>query len=97
MYAHPRKMFRSWSTSDEVSGFVAAVLQSVLVGQVGAAPCGFQGAVFSFYNCCPLNRKALLITDTELKLIAALAIIGLKNQCSTGKNTPAAIGIPSRL
>jgi hypothetical protein len=45
----------------------------------------------------PRNRNAFAITDTELKLIAALAIIGLNSHPKTGYSTPAAIGIPSAL
>ena len=37
------------------------------------------------------------ITETELKLIAALAIIGLSRIPSHGYSTPAAIGTPSEL
>ena len=35
--------------------------------------------------------------DTELKLIAAAAIIGLKSSPKNGYSTPAAIGTPSAL
>jgi hypothetical protein len=38
------------------------------------------------------NLRALLITETELKLIAAAAIIGLRRMSKDGHNTPAAIG-----
>jgi hypothetical protein len=44
-----------------------------------------------------LRRSALAMTDTELKVIAALAIIGLSNTPVTGYSTPAAIGTPSTL
>lgn len=44
-----------------------------------------------------LSRKALLITETELKLIAKAAIIGDNNQPVNGNNKPAAIGTPSML
>ena len=44
-----------------------------------------------------LNRSALLITETELNVIAALASIGLSNNPNTGYNTPAASGMPSTL
>ena len=30
------------------------------------------------------KRRAFVMTDTELKLIAALAIMGLSNQCHNG-------------
>lgn len=43
------------------------------------------------------KRSALVITETELKLIAAAAIIGLSNIPKNGYNTPAAIGIPTEL
>lgn len=36
------------------------------------------------HNPARLNRNAFAITDTELKLIAALAIIGLNNHPNTG-------------
>jgi hypothetical protein len=39
----------------------------------------------------------LLITETELKLMAAAAIIGLSNKPKTGNKTPAAIGTPMEL
>jgi hypothetical protein len=39
----------------------------------------------------------LAITDTELKLIAALAIIGLSSKPNTGYNRPAASGTPRAL
>lgn len=44
-----------------------------------------------------LKRKAFDITDTELKLIAAAAIIGLRRMPKNGKRTPAATGTPSAL
>jgi hypothetical protein len=37
------------------------------------------------------------MTDTELKVMAALAIMGLKSIPQTGYNTPAAIGTPITL
>jgi hypothetical protein len=37
------------------------------------------------------------MTDTELNVIAALAIIGDSSNPKTGKRTPAAIGTPTRL
>ena len=38
----------------------------------------------------PLSRNALTITDTELKLIAALAMMGLKRIPKNGYSTTAA-------
>ena len=43
------------------------------------------------------NRRALPMTDTELNVMAALAIIGLSSNPNTGYRTPAAIGTPSTL
>ncbi len=43
------------------------------------------------------KRKAFAITDTELNVMAALAIIGLNCQPTTVYNTPAATGTPSAL
>ena len=43
------------------------------------------------------RRKALPITDTELKLMARAAISGDSSQPVSGYSTPAAIGIPSAL
>jgi hypothetical protein len=49
------------------------------------------------YTSTRRNRSALPITETELKLMAAAAIIGLRSSPNTGYNTPAAIGTPSAL
>ena len=43
------------------------------------------------------SRNALATTDTELKLIANAASIGLSNHPVSGYSTPAAIGTPSAL
>src|SRR5262249_29763905 len=43
------------------------------------------------------RRKALPTTETELKLIAAAAIMGLSNRPKKGYRTPAAIGTPRML
>ena len=43
------------------------------------------------------SRKALLITETELKLMAAAAIMGDNNRPKTGYKSPAAIGTPIAL
>ena len=47
------------------------------------------------YSAARRSRSALPITDTELKVIAALAIIGLSSSPKNGYSTPAAIGTPS--
>ncbi len=43
------------------------------------------------------NLKALPITETELRLIAAAATIGLKRISRNGYNRPAAMGTPAEL
>jgi len=43
------------------------------------------------------KRKALLITETEIRLIARAAIIGDSVQPVNGNSTPAASGTPSEL
>ena len=44
-----------------------------------------------------LSRKALVITDAELRLIARAAIIGDSSQPVNGYRTPAANGMPRAL
>lgn len=51
----------------------------------------------SNYKFTLRSRNALPITDTELRLIAALAIIGESSQPKNGYKTPAATGMPSVL
>lgn len=43
------------------------------------------------------NRKALVITETELKLMAKAAIIGDNKMPKKGNSTPAATGTPKAL
>jgi hypothetical protein len=43
------------------------------------------------------SRNALVITETELKLMAAAAIMGDNKRPNTGYKTPAATGTPSKL
>ena len=43
------------------------------------------------------SRRALVMTETELKVMAALAIIGLRSRPKTGYSIPAARGTPSVL
>lgn len=49
------------------------------------------------YNETRRSLSALPITETELKLIAAAASIGLSNKPKNGYRIPAAIGTPSEL
>jgi hypothetical protein len=44
-----------------------------------------------------LRRRAFPITETELNVIAALAIIGLRSRPKNGYKTPAATGTPTVL
>lgn len=44
-----------------------------------------------------LKRSEFVITDTELKLIAAAAMMGESRMPKNGYRTPAAIGIPAAL
>jgi hypothetical protein len=50
-----------------------------------------------FYNRVLRKRRAFVITETELNVIAAPAIIGLRSHPQIGYKTPAAIGMPKRL
>jgi hypothetical protein len=49
------------------------------------------------YNLVARSLSALPITETELKLMAAAAIIGLRSSPKAGKRTPAASGMPTAL
>src|SRR5208282_4332096 len=70
-------------------------------GSLGMTP--FWSLFFSalpalmFYNFSPRNLNEFEITDTELKLIAAAARIGLSSSPKNGYSTPAATGTPSEL
>ncbi len=44
-----------------------------------------------------LSRKAFVMTETELRLIAAAAIMGLSSNPVNGYKAPAAIGTPRAL
>jgi hypothetical protein len=80
----------------EKSAIVVCLLQ---VGQILASIRHFPPMTVrkDFHSSTLRSRNALLITETELKLIAALARIGLSSSPNTGYNTPAAIGTPSAL
>lgn len=54
----------------------------------------FSGWIHSFTL---LKRRAFKMTDTELKLIAAPASMGLSSKTKKGYSTPAATGMPSTL
>src|SRR4029453_7248809 len=71
-------------------------LPALPVARVAVHACarGPQGRGYSFTL---RNRRAFAITETELKLIAAPAIIGLRSKPKNGYSRPAAIGTPSVL
>jgi hypothetical protein len=49
------------------------------------------------YRRAKRKRNEFVITDTELRLIAAAATMGLKRSPNAGYRTPAASGMPSTL
>lgn len=52
---------------------------------------------YNAYNDTRLNRNALAMTETELKLIANAAIIGDSKMPKNGYSMPAATGTPRAL
>lgn len=46
------------------------------------------------YSLMPRSLRAFPITETELKVMAALAMIGLRSRPNAGYRTPAATGTP---
>ena len=50
-----------------------------------------------FHNGAFLSLRALLMTDTELKLMAAAAIMGESSHPKAGYSRPAATGTPTEL
>ena len=61
-----------------------------LINALYSSMCGF-------HSFARFNLNAFTITDTELKLIAAAAMMGESSSPKNGYSTPAAIGIPSTL
>ena len=55
---------------------------------------GMGGVWAGCYIFAVRSRSAFVITETELKLIAAAAIIGFSREPESGKSTPAASGTP---
>jgi hypothetical protein len=53
--------------------------------------------LLSTHSRTRLSRRALLMTETELNVIAAAAIMGLSRIPKNGYRMPAAIGMPSEL
>src|SRR3569833_1631134 len=56
-----------------------------------------RSTLFTLYSLSSRSLNALPITDTELRLIAAAAMMGLRSTPNTGYSAPAAIGIPITL
>jgi len=54
-------------------------------------------SVNQLYSRTLRNRSAFPMTETELKLMAAAAIMGLKSRPKDGYRTPAAMGTPNAL
>ena len=50
-----------------------------------------------YYSAVRRSRSALVMTDTELNVMAAAAIIGLSRMPKNGYRRPAAIGTPITL
>ena len=67
----------------------------------GKEPCDMLSRViwydFRVHNLTLRSRSALAMTDTELKLIAAAAIMGLNSRPKNGYRIPAAMGTPAVL
>jgi len=59
--------------------------------------CAAVDRVTPYQSFTAFNLSAFVITDTELKLIAAAAIIGFSSNPKIGYRTPAASGTPSAL
>ena len=57
----------------------------------------YKPALIPIHSFTRLSLSALLITDTELKLIAAAAIIGESSTPKNGYSNPAATGTPNML
>src|SRR5262245_44980114 len=78
--------------SVDLKGYAAAVASTPM-----HAHCRPPRKYAAPYSGSLRNRKALPITDTELRLMAALAIIGLSSNPNAGYSTPAATGTPRAL
>ena len=55
------------------------------------------GICIAIHSLTFRSRSALPMTDTELKLMAAPAMMGLRSKPKNGYSKPAAMGIPSAL
>jgi hypothetical protein len=73
------------------------VLASFLARMEYSQPLGFSPIPLPLHNSTRRSRSALVMTDTDDRLIAAAAIIGDSRRPVTGYSSPAAIGTPSAL
>jgi hypothetical protein len=73
-------------------GYTAAAVNVGLKSQCFHCEWFFEG-----YNFTVLSRRLLATTDTELRAMAAPAIIGLRRNPFSGYSNPAATGIPIML
>lgn len=82
----------SWRSNDRFSqdGETKRLIVSTRKALHGCQP-------VSDHSSTRRSLSAFVITDTELKLIAAAAIMGESNRPKMGYNTPAATGTPSAL
>lgn len=67
------------------------------VGKLDPSAYLYKPTLIPIHSFTRLSLSALLITDTELKLIAAAAIIGESSKPKNGYSNPAATGTPSML
>jgi hypothetical protein len=76
---------------------ISEIQDSQMMPPPNPKPCPSKMTITSRYSSVRRSRNALPMTDTELKLIAAAAIIGDSSKPKNGYNTPAATGTPSEL
>ena len=86
-----------WSSLSEGLARQAAMAHHERQTSGLTARCSLTGRPTNGYNFTFLSRSAFDITDTELNVIAAAAIIGFNRMPNAGYSTPAASGIPSAL
>ena len=94
-FKHVEKKILSWDEQDQ--GF-PGVTRSLVCRIFEEQECGFSSKPSDYTeNLTARRRSALVISDTELKLIAAAAIMGLSSSPKNGYRIPAAIGTPTEL
>jgi hypothetical protein len=90
IYRRPRPVTREWETCRE------CVVQSYATPMPGRAR-DTGSHVARRQMSTRRNRSEFAMTETELRLMAALAIIRERSQPVKGKSSPAASGTPSAL